>query len=348
MSWFPKRFEGMESHNVLFPDESYFDFVLNTPDSLKWQMSDATFIIPFGTDSAVRLENLVYCLVNILVNTTAKIHIYVSDTPAQQKRAETTWYKLDPPSKPNEPDPRMRDSLIFNICSYFEINVSSLFAKQAQARMTVSTGHRENYAPFHRTKYLNEMLAVCDTPYVINHDADVLLSVADMKRAMACLRSGQTDAIYPYAKSETGQIRLYADCDGTRQRARIRMCIADGEFARLVIGHGTMKWAAAYGHTIFFNTSSYIKMFGENEEFLSWGAEDVERYCRMLTFDMKVARITDGTVVHIEHPRGPDSSQTNPRFRKNEELWLRIQNMSKQELIAYYRNCHYVKARGWG
>ena len=83
-----------------------------------------------------------------------------------------------------------------------------------------------------------------------------------------------------------------------------------------------------------------------NEEFISWAPEDAERYVRALKFGLNIAR-TNGYVLHLEHPRGADSSKTNPLFEKNEQLWDKLQKMNKEQLIDYYEKSDYVKKYGW-
>ena len=65
--------------------------------------------------------------------------------------------------------------------------------------------------------------------------------------------------------------------------------------------------------TLINRTSSYKKMYGENENFVSWGPEDVERYVRAVKMGLKVARVPS-YIFHLEHPRGSDSSKENPQF----------------------------------
>ena len=86
---------------------------------------------------------------------------------------------------------------------------------------------------------------------------------------------------------------------------------------------------------------------GENENFISWGAEDAERYARFVKSGVGVARCEGGYVFHLEHPRGADSSHLNPSFHDNEDLWQKLQAMDGPELMQYYTQCEYIKKYGW-
>jgi hypothetical protein len=70
---------------------------------------------------------------------------------------------------------------------------------------------------FHRTKMLNEMTLLTDTPIVFNWDADIFISPVQIWQAVDMLRSG-TDFVYPYdgrfarvPRSERKTIAKYLD-----------------------------------------------------------------------------------------------------------------------------------------
>ena len=99
-------------------------------------------------------------------------------------------------------------------------------------------------------------------------------------------------------------------------------------------------WSAKCGHCIFLDTKKYISCGGENEGFIAYGPEDSERYERFHKIDYKVDRIND-LVYHFEHSRTPTSSNQNKYFNSNKSLYVKLNKMSKNEIISYYSNINY-------
>ena len=103
-------------------------------------------------------------------------------------------------------------------------------------------------------------------------------------------------------------------------------------------------WRAEAGFCQFINTESYKRAYWENEEFVSWGPEDAERFLRFYKLGYKVGRLA-GRVYHLEHSRGADSGSENPQMTANLELWEDLKAMNCEELNSYYKNTQYFKDR---
>ena len=360
MAWFPEELENVKAHNTTedVADWCTFQSILN--DRSKVQMDDVTFMIPYGTDSIVRFRNLCTVLFWLYCNTTAKIDVYISETERGNANAE--WFKWPPrhavPTLPCSLDDvtiHEIKNLIWGNISNALIPSSLLDAPREMSlldehksgfmnQLSVSMELRPDDEPFHRTKYLNEMLSRATTPIVVNHDADVLLSTHALKKAIAILRNAAIDVVYPYGWGNY-QLQIH-DLESPRNMD----LIISGDPARLIatVGVGSLLWASRYGHSIFFKADSYRAIHGENENFISWGAEDVERYVRCIKMGLNISRLNENRVFHLEHPRGVDSSEKNPAFRENEQLWDEIQTLSSLEIIDYYNRCDYYKKYGWG
>jgi hypothetical protein len=56
---------------------------------------------------------------------------------------------------------------------------------------------------------------------------------------------------------------------------------------------------AEYGHAIFFKTSAYREAGGENENFISWGPEDQERFYRFKRLNYRLSW-TSNKIYHFE------------------------------------------------
>ena len=215
-------------------------------------------------------------------------------------------------------------------------------------RLDIIIELREESSPFHRTKYLNSMLATVETPFVVNHDADVIVPRHEMLTALGLLRIlPEVDFVYPYGHMDDSKSLLRIVREDESTWINFVKCTLLGDFSSVLIDGCTFAYNAAYGQSIFAKTSSYISAGGENEQFVSWGAEDVERYVRFVKLGYGVARVHGGYVFHLEHERGTDSSSKNPNFKNNEDLWKQIQPMTPAELESYYQSSPYVSIRGW-
>ena len=82
----------------------------------------------------------------------------------------------------------------------------------------------------------------------------------------------------------------------------------------------------------------------ENENFVAYAPEDVERYYRFTKLGYKVERIDDW-IYHLEHKRTPNSWINNPYMSQNNNEWEKIKCMNKDELYSYIKNQKYYLSR---
>lgn len=186
---------------------------------------------------------------------------------------------------------------------------------------------------FHRTKYLNRMLSMVNTSITVNYDADVLLPIESYLIANKKITRNDYDLIYPFGLgkfqkkiNESGREKLLNSCSLSE-----------------LTSQNYVDCQSAFGHCQFFKTSTYKQYGWENENFISYGPEDRERYERFKKFDVKLMHFDKGFVYHIEHERGNDSSDKNPYFQSNNELYEKLNKMDKNELDIYYKDINYLK-----
>lgn len=214
--------------------------------------------------------------------------------------------------KEESPEPKAMDNLMKEV-----------------SRIQVTYSYSESASPvFHRTRLLNEMLALVKTPVVVNYDTDILLKPEDYARARDRVLAG-ADLVYPYFQGESqkqigpiGKMHLSRNCN--------------------LDTITTAMWRSDCGHAQFFNTNSYREGGMENEDFISYGPEDSERKFRFQRLGYKVEWM-DNFVYHIEHARGQNSSASNPHFGVNEDLFRKIMYMKPKELKEYYATRPYLK-----
>jgi hypothetical protein len=200
--------------------------------------------------------------------------------------------------------------------------------------------HLADSEPFHRTKYLNFMLSTTTTEIVSNYDADVLLPVEVYKDSVDSLLQKKSDFIYPYILGE-GQKKLhYSKWYEDKNRDLLYWSML--EFLETYnlkyldeedtfISHSL----SSYGHCFFARTESYKSAFGENENFISYGPEDVERAHRFKKLGYTVLW-WDSFVYHLEHERTADSSNRNLYWDSNNTLFDYLSSLNKEQLLEYY------------
>jgi hypothetical protein len=182
--------------------------------------------------------------------------------------------------------------------------------------------------PFHRTHYINTMIKQLDAPIIGIWDADVILPYSQMKCAISYVREGVTIA-YPY----NGR---FVDVPREDQNDFYTMFTKETTYMSL------SENSDSVGGAFFINKERYTKCGLENENFISWGCEDRERFARVLKLGHVVTKV-GGTLFHLHHERGPDSWFSNPFFETNHIEQKKVEAMTKEELQEYVKTWTWVK-----
>ena len=185
-----------------------------------------------------------------------------------------------------------------------------------------------DYRKFHRTKMLNEMTKMAETPYVVNYDADVLTPPKQLAETINRLRNGD-EFVYPY---DGRFIRL--DRNHWFNILAKDIDMVDG-FANRV-RYATTTAQVSVGGAVAFNKEAYMGIKGENPNFISFGREDYERILRARRMGLKVSRVK-GCLYHADHWVGENSSVKHPNMRGNKEEYRKVAAMTKEELTEYIK-----------
>ncbi len=216
--------------------------------------------------------------------------------------------------------------------------------------------HSRNDDAFHRTKVLNDMVLLADTKIVVNYDSDIILPVSSYLEAAEKLKT--CDVVYPYRFGERGERKVKLDTqfdnkpaiDTFEQHPEIKAYLESGYDENALDGkyfyypHQQGEGWAEYGMVQFFNKQVYLDGYLENENFIAYATEDVERHHRWTLLGYDIQRVDD-YAYHFEHKRTPNSWFNNPFMQKNNQLWEYLKNLSKEEVIEYYENQEYVKEK---
>ncbi len=285
-------------------------------------LSNVTFIIPLRIDTDDRLRNIILITSFLLNRFDCKIIIKESDEMSKFN----TW-------------------ALPKISSISDTkNLKYIF--------------EENYDDhFHRTRLLNEMVMMTETDIVVNYDTDIVLPIDSYVKAKEMLDSDEYDVVYPYKFGEYSERKVFPqtvvedenDLENFFNIPFVKKFIANFDpkvldeyygYAQNVNGIG---WAE-YGMVQFFKTEVYKNGYLENENFIAYAPEDVERHHRWKLLGYNIGRV-DNHAYHLEHKRTENSWFNNPFMQKNNQLWEYLKSLSKEEVVEYYKNQEYVKEK---
>ena len=279
----------------------------------RFDLKKCTFIIPLRIETEDRMRNIVTTLIyltrlfdtNIIVKEVDKESIYIREIQPLLEQA------LEP-------------EMLTCINHIFE---------------------QSDEFTFHRTKILNDMLWMVDTPVVANYDSDIILPLESYINATNMISKGwvHPDAeggkpvkiVYPYGYGDYQWQCHVGDKEVTN-------FINSGFNFEYFNGH-MRQWDAKYGFCQFFDTEEYKRLGGENENFVAYGYEDDERYFRFNLLS-SVARLNE-YVFHLEHGRTKNSWFNNPYCEDNKKLWENLKVKGKESLLKYYKEVDYIKRR---
>jgi len=291
---------------------------------MKHDLKNVTFIVPLQIETDDRLRNVI--LTTAFLLNTFDTHVIikeVDDEPLFEKWALPVLKRIVPDLS----------------------GLQYIFEK-----------HSRNDDAFHRTKILNDMLMLSETEIVVNYDTDIILPVSSYIEAVEKLKT--CDIIYPYRFGKYGERKVTLNTDFSHQVAldnlenhpELSKFISSGYEVGVLDSnyfyypHTQGEGWAEYGMVQFFNRQVYIDGFLENEEFIAYAPEDVERHHRWKILGYNIQRI-DNYAYHLEHKRTSNSWFNNPYMNHNFALWEYLKVLTKDQLIEYYKNQNYVRSR---
>lgn len=244
------------------------------------------------------------------------------------------------------------DLCIAMIKKYFNTNII-VFEQHAEGTppafeyLQVNVYYSDPYKnKFHRTKMLNEMAKISRTQFIFNWDADIFIAPLQIWEAINHLRAG-ADMVYPYGWA-FARIPRKVWFETIRKHEDIGI-VGDTIF------RGMMKYdTKSLGGAVGFNKEKFIEGGMENENFISYGAEDSERMVRFYKLGYKIERTYGPNMYHIDHFVGPNSNISHPDYNNNCAEFAKIDAMTKEELQAYIKTwswvptkLHNVMEAGW-
>jgi len=278
-------------------------------------LKEATFIIPLRIETDDRMRNIITTLIYLLRGFDTNIIVKEFDSVSTFEQSVL---------------PQLQQALT-----------------KDQLKNLVHVFEQTNDYTFHRTKLLNDMTMMATTPIVVNYDSDIILPKHVYKQAVDLIMNGFTNPEFPNTEPEPIKV-VYPYGYGEYQR---QIFFDDEQASNFVNSNfnfltftNTRPWDAKFGFCQFFDREEYIRLGMENENFVSYGYEDDERYNRFNQLS-HVARIDD-VVYHLEHKRTSNSWFNNPHIEENRSLFGYLSRMSPENILKYYTNQPYMANRG--
>jgi SAM-dependent methyltransferase len=193
----------------------------------------------------------------------------------------------------------------------------------------------EGMTTFHRTKMLNDMALMASTNIVANWDADIVVPPLQVYMAVQQLKNREADIVYPYdgrfarvdRKKWFHEYMAYMDCG----------IYGATQFPGTLPGD-----AKSVGGALLYTMEKFLQAGMENENMISYGPEDCERYDRFNLLGLRVKRVI-GPLFHMDHTLTLHSSNRHEHYNANHEELNKIRNMSKDQLKAYVESWPWAK-----
>ena len=173
---------------------------------------------------------------------------------------------------------------------------------------------------FYRTKYINQVTSLVNTPFIAVWDADVIAPHEQIEIAYDLLQADQSDFVYPYKDKMLNVPYCIKKVYSKDEDISILKSYSSGM--------GLMYPPKAIGGAFMVNRAKYIEAGMENENYYGWGPEDLERYERWNKLNYRVHQIT-GDLFHFDHSRG-----INSQYHAEIQLSLKYREINRIKTIS--------------
>ena len=255
------------------------------------------------------------------------------DEPALNRLIDVTFVipvRIDSPERA-----RNLDVLIDYLIRRFDATILVLEADRCRRYFLKNPHHRIRYffvedqnPVFHRTFYLNMLYCKVDTPIIAVWDTDVLACPEQVADTVAQIRVGKAVFGIPY--------------DGRVYQVTAELSQRYGETKKMdILQHSAGEFDIMYGDVstggaFIVDRKKYLRAGGENEFFLGWGPEDLERVKRMEILYPKPIYRANGPLFHLWHPKYLNSNYANREYElTGKKELLKVCGMTVSKLRNY-------------
>ena len=187
----------------------------------------------------------------------------------------------------------------------------------------------------HRTKLMNIGFKHIPTANAANIDVDIIVPIEQLQSANELILKSNRVMGLPYDGRVVSVPSEFAKI--FRKTMDIRSITEIDAYQQLMFGFLSL------GGSYLVNVDRYRKFGLENENFLCWGPEDMERFHRLDILGYRPFKIP-GKCYHLPHDRGINSGDCIPELvLSNKKEYYKVLSMSPKELYAYIKTwewCH--------
>lgn len=188
---------------------------------------------------------------------------------------------------------------------------------------------------FHRTHYINRMLNEVETSFAVIWDADVVIPTEQLAEAYMKLKLNNRTMVYPY----DGRFCCINDFFSALfcKKNKIGLFTKTDMSQKMIFGYYSV------GGAYVVNVQSYRTFGWENENFIGWGPEDVERNCRMRILGDCPERV-GGPLFHLHHTRSVNSGDYMREVAfTTKKVLCHVCGMTSAELKEYVKTWSWIK-----
>ena len=219
------------------------------------------------------------------------------------------------------------------------INFKIIVSEQAEQQTIFSNSkfdvfYKKNTSRFFKTKCVNDAAHLIKTEFGCMYDADHIATPTAFYQCFKKLKEG-----YNFAHPSTG-MNIYFNKHHTNIFATQKKLPLQNQ----VTYQRFFEPAFYPGLCFMFNTSEYFEVGLENENFITWGMEDHERFIRIEKLEKSIY-YTPACGYHLWHPRNTDyyykvvfkSDQFYDEFTNEDHVneLNKINNFNKSQLTDY-------------
>lgn len=230
------------------------------------------------------------------------------------------------------------------ITAYFSSPIYIVEGDAKQQYKNKSTGRQVNYhfvkddnPVFQHTRYLNYLYQHTQTPIIAGWDTDVMLPPEQIIDTVYQIESGNSVMGSPYNGIMYGtnplQVQLFQNSKDIN--------ILKHNIPYMYPMYGSLSLGGAF----IVNAKEYLRSGGDNEHFLGWGPEDLERIKRMeILYPNHSIYRSPGCLFHLWHPRLHNSWYANEEYEiAGKQEFLKICSMTAEELRMYVNSWSWRK-----
>ncbi len=193
----------------------------------------------------------------------------------------------------------------------------------------------DNNPMLHRTHLMNEEFRRIQTRNAANIDVDIIVPIDQLKVANDEILKGQYIMAIPYDGRMINSSAKFANT--FRKTLDINALLNYADSQQYMFGLSSL------GGAYVVDVEKYRKLGWENEYFLCWGPEDMERFHRLDILGYRPLQIY-GKCFHLPHYRGLNSGDTVPdMILSTKREYFKVLNMMPQELYNYIKSWSWCK-----